>query len=53
VSLPEAGEFVTALWRKAGLQPGEWPAGLAVSRYGALVFGGDARDHGAVVTTAS
>jgi hypothetical protein len=31
--LPEPVAFLSALWRKAGLQPGEWPAGIAVEVY--------------------
>jgi len=31
--LPGATEFVAALWRKAGLAPGEWPAGIRLARY--------------------
>lgn len=31
--LPEAGTFVGALWHKAGLEPGTWPAGIRVCRY--------------------
>jgi uncharacterized protein len=29
----DTDEFLTALWSKAGLQPGSWPRGIAVSRY--------------------
>ena len=31
--LPDAPSFVAALWSKAGLDPGEWPADIRVSRY--------------------
>jgi AmmeMemoRadiSam system protein A len=31
--LPEPTAFLEALWRKAGLRPGSWPAGLRVERY--------------------
>jgi AmmeMemoRadiSam system protein A len=31
--LPEPTAFLDALWRKAGLRPGSWPAGLRVERY--------------------
>lgn len=31
--LPDVGEFVGALWHKAGLEPGTWPPGIRVSRY--------------------
>lgn len=32
-------DFLAAVWRKAGLAPGEWPAGIEVHRYGAQTFG--------------
>lgn len=31
--LPGVDEFLTQLWHKAGLRPGDWPPGLRVSRY--------------------
>jgi AmmeMemoRadiSam system protein A len=31
--LPSPTEFVEALWRKAGLRPGEWPNGIRMSSY--------------------
>ena len=31
--LPDPGEFVDALWRKAGLRPRAWPADLRVQRF--------------------
>lgn len=31
--LPDPVEFLEVLWRKAGLPPGHWPAGLVVQRY--------------------
>lgn len=37
--LPEADEFLDALWRKAGWSPGDWPADLQVARYGTVKFG--------------
>jgi uncharacterized protein len=37
--LSTPAEFVGALWRKAGLYPGEWPPGIQVWRYGAQVAG--------------
>jgi len=33
--LPDAGEFVDALWRKAGLPRRAWPAGIDLQRYSA------------------
>lgn len=34
--LADAPSFLAALWRKAGLPPGAWPAGTVASRYRAL-----------------
>ena len=31
-------EFLTSLWRKAGLAPGDWPADLELRRYQTLEF---------------
>lgn len=31
--VPTAAAFLGALWRKAGLEPGEWPRTVRVSRY--------------------
>ena len=31
--LPHPIEFLTHLWRKAGLRPGTWPSGLEASRF--------------------
>ena len=31
--LPSARDFVDALWQKAGLRPGAWPAGTRILRY--------------------
>lgn len=31
--LPEPGDFVAALWHKAGLAPRAWPVGIATWRY--------------------
>jgi hypothetical protein len=31
--LPEPGAFLAALWRKAGLRPGEWPEGTRIEVY--------------------
>jgi AmmeMemoRadiSam system protein A len=31
--VPDPGEFLDLLWRKAGLRPGHWPTGLVVQRY--------------------
>ena len=31
--LPDPDEFLDHLWRKAGLRPRTWPAGMAVQRY--------------------
>jgi AmmeMemoRadiSam system protein A len=31
--VPDPRDFVGALWRKAGLAPGVWPSGTAVSHY--------------------
>jgi AmmeMemoRadiSam system protein A len=44
-SLPRTEDFLDALWRKAWLHPGRWPAGLVVHRYEVEEFGGPARDH--------
>lgn len=37
VSTPD--EFLSLLWRKAGLVPGEWPADMSVERYTTVEFG--------------
>lgn len=37
--LPEPADFLGQLWRKAGLPPGSWPAGIRCWRYGAEAFG--------------
>ncbi|HSO96043.1 MAG TPA: AmmeMemoRadiSam system protein A [Acidimicrobiia bacterium] len=37
--LPVPERFVEALWQKAGLARGAWPAGMAVSRYATEEFG--------------
>jgi len=37
-------EFLDALWVKAGMRPGVWPAHLQVSRYSVEEFGSPARD---------
>ena len=34
----DADEFLALLWRKAGLAPGAWPAGMVVERYRATVY---------------
>ena len=31
--LPDASEFVAALWEKAGLRDGAWPSGIDVKTY--------------------
>jgi AmmeMemoRadiSam system protein A len=31
--LPDPGDFLAALWRKAGLRPGDWPDGTTVEVY--------------------
>lgn len=49
-SLPRPHDYLVALWRKAGLPPGSWPADLRISRYRADEFGGEARDHGPLAT---
>lgn len=36
--LPEPADFLGQLWRKAGLPPGSWPAGIRFWRYGAEAF---------------
>ena len=36
--LPEPPAFLSALWRKAGLAPGEWPAGTAIEVYDSEEF---------------
>lgn len=36
--LPEPRAFLSALWRKAGLAPGEWPAGTAIQVYDSEEF---------------
>jgi AmmeMemoRadiSam system protein A len=38
--LPSQTEFVDALWRKAGLRPGDWPKGIRMSRYTAQLATG-------------
>ncbi|MEI8240376.1 MAG: AmmeMemoRadiSam system protein A [Actinomycetota bacterium] len=38
--LPMPIEFVEALWRKAGLRPGDWPNGIRMSRYTAQLAHG-------------
>jgi AmmeMemoRadiSam system protein A len=49
-SLPDVGSFLSALWSKAGLRPGSWPAGLVVHRYSTTVVEGLARDHLPVIS---
>lgn len=39
--LPSVDEYLEHLWRKAGLTPGTWPAGLRVARYGTIEWGED------------
>ncbi len=36
--LPEPRDFLSALWRKAGLAPGEWPAGTVIEVYDSEEF---------------
>ncbi len=36
--LPEPHAFLSALWRKAGLAPGEWPAGIDIQVYDSEEF---------------
>jgi hypothetical protein len=36
--LPEPRAFLSALWRKAGLAPGEWPAGTVIEVYDSEEF---------------
>ncbi|HYN57398.1 MAG TPA: AmmeMemoRadiSam system protein B [Motilibacterales bacterium] len=36
--IPEPQAFLSALWRKAGLAPGEWPAGTAIEVYDSEEF---------------
>ena len=36
--LPEPRAFLSALWRKAGLAPGEWPTGTAIEVYDSEEF---------------
>lgn len=43
--LPDPLHFLDALWQKAGLSMRDWRDGIKVSRYTAIEFGGDARDH--------
>ncbi len=43
--LPEPHQFLDHLWRKAGLPPGSWPAGMSVSRYTAQ-YATRAHSHG-------
>jgi len=35
----DVDDFCALLWRKAGLRPGSWPPGLALSRYRVDEFG--------------
>jgi hypothetical protein len=37
--LPTPAQFVAALWRKAGMAPGDWPHGIALEAYGVTEFG--------------
>jgi uncharacterized protein len=37
--LPEPAAFLAALWRKAGLAPGAWPAGTRIEAYDSEEFG--------------
>lgn len=37
--LPGPADFLAALWRKAGLSPGAWPAGVAIETYASDEFG--------------
>lgn len=37
--IPDRGEFLDLLWRKAGMRPGDWPADLVVHRYRTDEFG--------------
>ena len=37
-SLPDSGEFVTQLWKKAGLPAGSWPSDIQLLRYGVEHF---------------
>lgn len=37
-SLPDADDFLDALWEKAGLRRGTWPSDIQVERYGAIDF---------------
>ncbi|MEZ5141445.1 MAG: AmmeMemoRadiSam system protein A [Acidimicrobiales bacterium] len=37
--VPEVGDFLTMLWRKAGMHPFDWPPDLQVLRYRTLEFG--------------
>ena len=37
--LPDPSDFLAALWRKAGLSPGAWPAGVAIETYASDEFG--------------
>lgn len=39
-SLPRREDFLRQLWRKAGLRPFDWPAGLVAFRYRTEQFGG-------------
>ena len=34
--IPDAREFIAALWHKAGLRPKAWPRGIRVERYGSV-----------------
>ena len=36
--LPEPPAFLSALWRKAGLAPGEWPDGTTIEVYDSEEF---------------
>ncbi len=37
--LPDAGDFVDGLYRKAGLRVGSWPPGMSASRFSVTSFG--------------
>ncbi len=39
--LPDPDEFLAHLWRKAGLRPDAWPAGIMIERYATFEFGDD------------
>jgi AMMECR1 domain-containing protein len=38
--LPDPGDFVDRLWRKAGLEPGTWPIDIRTWRYTAEELAG-------------